>query len=229
VRIDPSAIRELASTAGARHHELERSRVIRAGIAVTALLVLAQAAAQAINFGFGLHVQALNSDVHASIFGVVSLAAQGAVAIAAGIRAAGPPRRNAWLLLSALLLVLLAVRIAIPYDATLLTAPLAVVFVLIWWLGSAAPPRVRLLIAASLALLVFSFVVHAVGLKVLSAVGYGAHGWPYEIKGIVKHSTELAGWLLLATGLLGARSEARREATGNAKPIAAVSLQGWRT
>jgi hypothetical protein len=204
-------------------------RVIRAGVVVTIVAVLAQAAAQTINFGFGLHVQALDSDVHASIFGIASLFAQGAAALAAGIRSTRSPRRNAWLLLSTLLLALLMVRIAVPYDTTLLTAPLAVVFVLVWWLSSDAPPRVRLLIAGALGLLALSFVVHAVGLKVLSALGYGASGWPYEIKGIVKHTGELAGWLLLATGLLAGQSRDRREADRDAKAMAAPSLPGWRT
>jgi hypothetical protein len=48
-------------------------------------------------------------------------------------------------------------------------------------------------------LLVFSFVVHAVGPSAVSALGGG--GWAHQLKGVLKHSAELGGWMLVATGV----------------------------
>jgi hypothetical protein len=65
------------------------------------------------------------------------------------------------------------------------------------------PARARNVVRVSLYLLTFSFVVHIVGLKIVHELGYGANTWPYEIKCLLKHSAELAGWFLLAAGVLG--------------------------
>ena len=57
-----------------------------------------------------------------------------------------------------------------------------------------------------LGLLVVSFVVHAVGPSIVSALGGG--GWAYQLKGVLKHSAELGGWLLVATGVAAACRQA---------------------
>ena len=195
-----------------RKTETDPERVVFAGVLLTSVCVVTQALTQLLDFGLGLHIGAFESDVHTSIFGILSLVAQGSVAVAAASRSARSARRKAWLVLSALVLVLLVVRISIPYHAILLLPFVAAVFFLVVWLTAHDPPRWRAIVWGSLFLLVFSFVVHAVGVKVVTALGYGTDSWPYEIKALLKHTAELAGWLLLMTGIVasaglpGARS-----------------------
>jgi len=185
--------------AGAPSYE----RVIRAGLLLALTAVVALIATQSIDFGFyDLRIAALDSDVHASLFGIISLGAQAAAATAMALRGANSSRRGPWLALAGLVTVLLALRATIAYDAGLLLAPVAVVFLLCWRLTSDDPPRVRALVRGALFLLVFSFVAHAVALKIVTALGYGYNSWPYELKGMLKHTTEMAGWMLLATGIL---------------------------
>jgi hypothetical protein len=169
---------------------------------------LAQAAAQLIDFGFTLHIAALEWDERTSVFGVISLLAQGAVGFAAALRSARSSRRRLWQLLSALVAVLLVVRIAVGYHAALLVGPVALVFVLVWRLSADEPASVRATARGGLLLLVCSFVVHAIGIKVVSGLGYGQNTWPYEVKAVLKHGTELSGWVLLATSIAAGWSAA---------------------
>ena len=88
------------------------------GVIVTAAMIFAQAIAQVIDFTvYDLRIGALNSDVHSSIFGVMSLVANGAMATAAGFRAMhwkGARNGSSWAALAAALVV---VRAAIPGSA----------------------------------------------------------------------------------------------------------------
>ena len=58
--------------------------------------------------------------------------------------------------------------------------------------------------------LVGSYLVHAFGGVLLSASGYGRHTWPSEARLLVSHSGELAGWVLVATGLAAVYASVRR-------------------
>ena len=64
---------------------------------------------------------------------------------------------------------------------------------------------------ASLVLLACSFALHAVGPQADAAgnTAYLAeHTWAYQLTGMLKHGAELAGWMLLATGMAVAVSTA---------------------
>jgi uncharacterized membrane protein YfbV (UPF0208 family) len=178
-------------------------RVIRAGLLLTLAAVIAQAAAQSIDFGvYSLRVTALDSNVHGSIFGVISIVAQGASAVAMVVRARTASQPRVWALLAAVVGALTVVRIVTSYNAAVLIVPVAVVFVLVWQLTADDPVEARMVVRAGLLLLVFSFVVHAVGPKLVTALGYSVNSWPYEIKSMLKHGSEMAGWMLLAVGLV---------------------------
>jgi uncharacterized membrane protein YfbV (UPF0208 family) len=178
-------------------------RVIRAGLLLTLAAVIAQAAAQSIDFGvYSLRVTALDSNVHGSIFGVISIVAQGATAVAMVVRARTASQPRVWALLAAVVGALTVVRIVTSYNAAVLIVPVAVVFVLVWQLTADDPVEARMVVRAGLLLLVFSFVVHAVGPKLVTALGYSVNSWPYEIKSMLKHGSEMAGWMLLAVGLV---------------------------
>ncbi len=178
-------------------------RAIRIGLSVALAAVLGQIVTQLIDFQvYGLRIAVLDSDTHASIFGVASLVAQAAAAAAAAVRGVHAVRRAGWFLLAAILALLLVVRAVLPDDPPLLVVPLAFVCAMVWSLTTTDPARTRRIVRAALALLAFSFVVHIVGLKIVEALGYGYRSWAYELKGLLKHTTELAGWILVATGLL---------------------------
>jgi hypothetical protein len=195
--------RLFAQAAEARPTVVSPDGSIVIGLLATIAAVLALIVTQSIDFSvYNLRIAALDSDVHASIFGVASLAAQGAAALAATARAARSERRTLWLVLATLLSALLVFRILSTYEGVLLLPPVAVIFVLLWDLTSDDPSRPRALVRGALVLLVFSFVVHAVGPRIVAALGDGVHTWPYQAKGILKHTTEMAGWMLVATGVV---------------------------
>ena len=199
--------------------------VIAAGLLLTVAVVLAQAAAQVIDFHFfDLGLPILDSGHHRSVFGIMSILAQGAAAGAIGIRAA-LRRRLSGVLAAALVGALIVPRalkahevVFKRYDVPILMVPLAIVFVVALALTFHDPKRVRSMVWAALALLACSFALHAVGPQadIVSSPHVVDYTWAYQLTGIVKHGTELAGWMLLITGLLaGAWSTGEGEVTVN--------------
>jgi hypothetical protein len=182
----------------------ETDRVLVAGVAFALVVLVAQIVAQIIDFAVDdLRIGALNSNLDSSVFGLLSLAAEIAMAGAAAFRAFESEHRGRWLVLAALAAALVAVRAAFPGSAVTVAAPVAVVFILVWSLTSNDPERARTIVRVALFLLAFSFVVHLVGLKIVNSLGYDGNSWPYQVKSLLKHGTELAGWTVLATGILG--------------------------
>jgi hypothetical protein len=174
---------------------------------VAVVAVVAQTAAQLIDFDiYHLRIGALSSEQHASVFGVASICANGlaAVAAAAAGRTAGP--RSSWALVSALIAIVMVLRIGNVGDGdpkryVLLLPLVGVILVLLWRLTSREPAGARTEARAGIGLLVFSYVVHVFGPRIVADLGYGTGGWVYQVRGILKHGGELAGWILVATGL----------------------------
>jgi hypothetical protein len=184
-------------------------RLILSGLVGTVALVAIQAATQAIDYSaYNLRLYALNSDKHASVFGVVSLLAQAAVAAAAAYRARQAEQpRVPWMALSALVGVLGLVRGLTAFNAALLAAPLAATFVLVAWLTRRDPILTRAIVWAALGLMAISLLLHKVGLAADASTA-SDFTWAYQLTGMVKHGCELAGWMLLTTGVLaGARAQ----------------------
>lgn len=188
------------------------TRVILAGLLVAAVTVTLLAISQLINFGvFNLRIQAFDSDYHTSVFGLASLAAQLAVGAAAGWRGMHAERhRWAWFALGALVAVLGIVREAITFNATALAVPLVFVFALICWLTWRDAGAVRLIVWTGLVLMVASLVLHKVGIA-SDASTASDYTWPYQIVTVIKHGCELAGWTLVATGILAGTKRVWRE------------------
>jgi hypothetical protein len=178
-------------------------RMIVLGVSVAIVVAFAQVVTQVIDAAaFGLHIAALNSDSHRSVFGVLSLGAQAATGGAVGVRCLSSSRRTAWLVLAGLIALVLVGRALIPSEPAAFALPVAVAFALFWWLTATDYRRARTVVRVGLSLLAFSFVAHVVGPRIVNHLGYGVGSWPYELKGILKHSTELAGWILIGTGVL---------------------------
>jgi hypothetical protein len=183
---------------------LTADRVLAVAVRLAVVATVVQVVTQVIDFGaFDLSIVPFNSDIHLSIFGILSLIAQGAAVAALASRCRLPARRGGWLALGALVLVLLAVRVAHPDDPIVLLAPVAIAFVLFWHLTSGDDPRARAVVRVGLMLLAVSFVIH-IGPKLIGSLAYGYGTWPYEIKSLAKHTTELAGWILISAGVVAA-------------------------
>lgn len=198
VRLRPGA---LASTAPS---PAERARrVIVTGLLVTTPMVALLAASQLINFGvFNLRLVAFDSDYHTSVFGVASLLAQAAVAAASVWRGSSVERhRRAWFALGALAAGLVVVRALTTFNATALAAPLACVFWLICWLTWRDRGASRTVVWTGLILMMTSLLLHKVGLAADSSTA-SDYTWSYQILTVVKHGCELAGWGLVATGII---------------------------
>ena len=95
------------------------------------------------------------------------------------------------------------------YDVPILVVPLTVVFVVLCALTFRDARRVRFIVWGSLVLLACSFALHAVGPQADadgSRTYLATHTWAYQVTGMLKHGAELAGWMLLATGMAAAAS-----------------------
>lgn len=187
-----------------------------AGLLLTAAVVSAQTTSQLIDFRlFHLRLGVLDSGHHASVFGAISILAQAVAAAAIGLRAVST-RRLALLLVAALVGVVTVPRALMRYepaferyDVPILVAPLTAVFVVVCALTFRDPRRVRFIVWGSLVLLACSFALHAVGPQADAAgsTAYlAARSWAYQVTGMLKHGAELAGWMLLATGMVAAAS-----------------------
>ncbi|HEY4825121.1 MAG TPA: hypothetical protein VIH85_00060 [Solirubrobacteraceae bacterium] len=199
------------------------ARVIAAGLILTVAVVVAQSAAQWIDFHFfDMGLRVLDSDHHRSVFGALSLVAEAGAAVAIGLRATRG-RRLAWFILAAVVGVLTVPRALMGlevaferYDVPVLVAPLTVVFAVLFVLTFRDPGGVRFIVWGSLGLLACSFALHAVGPQADSAgtTAYAVtHSWAYQAAGMLKHGSELAGWMLLATGMAAVVSLPRRGTT----------------
>ena len=189
----------------------EADWIVPGGVLLALVAVLVQVTTQLVDFGFyDLRIAALNSNHHASVFGIASLAAQAAAAVAAAFRGSTGSRRTTWTLSAGLIAVLLGLRMSLSYSTSLLLPFVVALFVLLWRLTADESEQARRIVRIGLYLLVFSFVVHAVGPTIVSALGYAGNSWPYEAKGILKHSAELGGWMLVATGVAEAARSVRQ-------------------
>lgn len=178
------------------------TRVVVAGLIVTAAMVALQAASQVIDFSvFNLRVRALDADHHDSVFGVASLLAQTVVAVASVFRGRRVERhRRAWCALGAIVAGLVLVRGLMAFNATALVVPLACVSGLVCWLTWLDRGGPRAVVWAGLILMATSLLLHKVGLAADASTA-SDYTWSYQITGMVKHGAEFAGWMLLATGI----------------------------
>ncbi len=200
-------------------------RVIVVGLLVTLAIVVLQAASQVIDFSvFNLRIRALNSDKHDSLFGLASLLAQAAVAAACLWRSRRVERhRSAWFGLGALVGVLVLVRGLTSFNATVLALPLACVFALVCWLTWRDAGVARFVVWAGLILMATSLLLHKVGLAADTSTA-SDYTWAYQITGMLKHGAELAGWMLLATGIIAGLEG--RPAGSHANPLGELEQDG---
>jgi hypothetical protein len=184
-------------------------RFTRLGIGITVVVVLAGSAAELINWGFfGERIRALDAASDGGVFGTIGDIAQAAAAVSAWVLTARVRSARPMAPVLAGLLTFLAVDNVvslhdhIPHWLVFYLPLLAATFICLIVVGRGRAGVDRL-IGAGLVLLVLSFVLHLFAERLLLDLGAGSPtGLAYEIKAVVKHGTEAAGWLLIAVGLL---------------------------
>jgi hypothetical protein len=193
-------------------------RLVAAGLAVTLVVVLAGSVLQFVGFGFFHNrVSALDSASDGGLFGFA-----GRLAIASAAFAS-------WMVLLRLRPVT-PVLVVLPPVLTFLAVDevgrlhrqtgVRLVFylpvLLAAFLAAGAVARrlssrsLRLCVVA-LALLGTSFLIHQSGEQLLLRLGVSTGGWLFQVKAVVKHGAEVAGWLLMTLAIaVGLRDHSRR-------------------
>jgi hypothetical protein len=188
---------------------------------VAAAIAVAATTAQLIDFGvYDQRLRPLDMMTHNSVFGVVSLAALGIAVLASWAAVLrGPERRVELAVLGALLALLLALRVAQPAHVLIVALPVSAVALALLW-TTAPPGATRRVLRDGSLVLVLAFVVHGIGSKIVSMLGLGPETWGYQLKAVVKHSGELAGWVLVALGLSSIVAQRDRAARPSPQPAA---------
>lgn len=198
-------------------HSNGDERFARLGAFAAVIVVLAGAAAQLVNYVFfNLRIQSLDPGADRGVFGVIGDVAFAAAAVSAWVLTARVrSARPAAATLAALLTFLAADDVTrlhekIPdwpafYLPVLFVALICIVAVS---RGSSRSFQFRVargavlaldpLIGAGILLLTLSLLLHVLGLLGVADTS----GFVYQAKALVKHVTEIAGWLLIALGLL---------------------------
>lgn len=179
------------------------------GILVMIVVVLAASAAQLINYGFlGERIAALDPGSDDGVFGAAADIALLAAAVSAWVLAARS--RPVAAVLAGLLTFLAVDHVTglhnhIPHWLAFYLPVLAASFIcLVAVARSLAGGSLFRLIGTGLLLLAFSFFLHVFGPRLLLDLGLSDYtGWAYQIKALIKHGTEVAGWSLIALGLFG--------------------------
>ena len=184
-----------------------RDRFLPAAVAGSTLVVVAGSAAQLIDYALHLGIKMLDSAEDGGAFGVVGdIATVSAAGAAWLVLARVRPIRPAAVALPPLLSFLALDKIVrlhdhIPHYLVLYTPLLAGAGVCLVDLVRRLPRSRARVIAAGLVLLGVSFVLHAVGERVLLELGLTDNGWARQVKAVVKHGCEVQGWFLVAIGL----------------------------
>ena len=206
------------------------NRFTKLGIRATIAVVLAGSAAQIINYEFfDQRIRALDSAADGGIFGAVGDIALGVAAASAWVLAARVrSTRSVAVTLAALLTFLAVDKVLRLHDhishwLAFYLPVLAASFICLVAVarGPSGGPRFRVdrdgggpvvdpLIGVGTLLLAFSFLLHLSGDRLLLTLGANSSGLAYQIKAVMKHGTEVEGWLLIVLGLLRLSSSRRR-------------------
>jgi hypothetical protein len=203
--------------------DIGTNRLTTFGVILTIAVVLAGSAAELINYGFfNLRFPGLDPGSDGGVFGAIGDVALAAAAVSAWVLAARVrSARSVAVALASLLTFLATDKVArihdhIPHWLAFYLPVLVASFICLVAIARALSgrPQVHLdrgagrlamdrLIGAGLLLLVFSFFLHVFGKRLLLDLGLSdTAGLAYQIKAVVKHGTEVAGWLLVTLGLL---------------------------
>ena len=206
-------------TAGVEDHHAGSvrppERVIVGGVVLAAVVVTVQEVANLVDFGvYHYRFAFVNPNNESSLFawigGVVILFA----AFLCFLHSRHSRSERGRYLLSGLALAVIGLENRVRYHegtvhrAIIYVPLLGAMFTGLVWTSWRWPGAARRVVWTGLSSLVLSFALHKVAPHLLAHFGYGSGDWPYEVKVSLKESSELCGWILIATALLaGPREE----------------------
>ena len=182
-------------------------RLLAAAIGGSVAVVVAGTAAQLVDYAFKLGMPVLDSSQDGGAFGVVGdIAAASAAAAAWLVLVRVRPIRPAAVVLPPLLTFLALDKIVrlhdhVPHYLVFYAPVLVGAGVCLVDLVRRMPRSRARVVTVGLVLLGVSFLLHAVGERVLLELGQADDGWARQVKAVVKHGCEVQGWFLVAIGL----------------------------
>jgi hypothetical protein len=191
----------------------DRTRnIVRVGVLVAVVLVLAQSLSDVLNLWLAdLTVRPFDIDANNSVFDVVSTVAIGAAAVAAAALAWRDAAHRLESAALAGLFVVAAVADGLQLGGNvvrdgstqLLYLALLAGVALAWWVARIGPPLARRTVRVGIACLVLSIVVDTVFHELNEPLRWWLRrGDPgHEAFTLVKQGLELGGWVLVAAGL----------------------------
>lgn len=196
------------SAAARQGNGMAGRRLIGAGILGVCVVVLAQTAAQLIDYRFfGLRLKVIRSNSDGGLFGVIGVIALFLTSAAAWVAFASLPTLRRPLEVLAPVTTFLALDKAlrlhdhIPHWLLFYSPLLAAAFLSLLEIARRASFPARPLIIGAVFLLALSFAIHEYGDAVLVRLDEPSTGWMYQLKGVTKHGAELAGWLFVALAI----------------------------
>lgn len=186
-------------------HAADPSRgVALGGIVLVVLVLVAELTTHLVDYGvYQLRVRVMDANLGSSPVAWISPAAV-AVALVAAILLAR--RGRVHVLLPAALGVVLVLTTrhvgeSLPHWQLLLLPPLGVALFLLWRGADGLDALAARMCRVGCMLLVSAFVLHVFGGPGLHRLGVHDYSWPYQVKVALKEGSEIAGWLLVASGL----------------------------
>jgi hypothetical protein len=223
-------------TATELHGEAD-DRLLTVAVAASLVIAATGGCTQVVNYAFDLGVGALDSSMDGGIFGVIGDVSAAAAAAASWlVMVRLRPRTPTTVSLPPLLTFIALDKILRLHDHIphylVVYAPLLVgAFVCLVRMTRRLPRSEARVLWFGLALLALSFALHLVGEQILVRSGLDDSGWARQVKAVVKHGSELEGWLLICIALtLGAirNPPSRGLGTRLVKRVAAVRRRGDR-
>jgi hypothetical protein len=193
-------------TSAEPHGQSEDRRLTRA-VAGSLLIVATGGFTQLLNYALDLGTGPLDSSMDGGIFGVVGDVAAAAAAAASWLalirlRPRTPAIVGAPPLLTFIALdKVLRLHDHIPQYLVVYAPLLVGAFVCLVRITRRLPPSEARVLWFGLALLALSFALHLVGEQILLRTGLEGSAWATQVKAVVKHGSELEGWLLICIGL----------------------------
>ena len=203
-------------------HERAAARVAKLGLAVTVVVVAAQTAGHLVNdLLLDRRFWHLNADVDGNALTWASaLATLVCASVLVALARAVPARVLRFSLLAAVLtffalddlagihedLGSYLARVGLPDIAGIwfpVYLPLFGLTFLLLWQIRPVPGRAAFQLRLGLALLGAALVGEMLAAGALSALDRTAHAWPYTVEVALEEAAELAGWILIASGLAG--------------------------
>ena len=188
------------------------ARICSQGLRATLAVALAASVAQVVDLTvLDSDVRLLDMNTHASMFGVVSLLASGMACVAAALLAtAAATHGRVTMALPVLLVILIGLRLLHPSGVVLLALPLVAATFLVLWSHVAVPGSdAERVVRVGCVVLATSYVVRMLG-DAIAGPGHHDERWAQQVRLLVSHSGELAGWMAVATGLAAAYVGLRR-------------------